>query len=339
MRTTLTFRLVMMGFGALFLGGGCDTTTPPVAPTPYVLVIPPGFPDMNIPEDNPMTEEGIFLGEKLFFDPILSVDSTVACASCHAPMSAFTDPVPFSDGVAGRTTRNSMPIINAGWMKTLFWDGRAVSLEDQALAPVENATEMGESWDHVINKLERHPLYPALFEAAFGTDDITEKRAARAIAQYERTLISARSKYDLFLEQKATLTAEERLGRSLFFTEKADCFHCHGTRLFTDNRYHNNGLDASPEDIGLAAITEDPSDVGKFKTPTLRNLVYTAPYMHDGRFNTLKEVVDFYNEGTQASSTIDPLIGPDRRLNLTQTEKDALVAFLETLSDPEFLTH
>lgn len=317
---------------------GCDSGPPNEGPTPYRLDIPEGFPDMVIPAENPLTEEGVALGKKLFFDPILSIDSTVSCASCHAPSAGFSDTEPFSRGVAGVTNRNSMPIINPGWMKSLFWDGRATSLEDQALHPVENVVEMGESWPHVISKLQRHPEYPLLFSEAFGTTQITTTLATRAIAQYERTLISANTKYDRFRAGLSLLTEEEQRGFDLFFSEKADCFHCHGTRLFTDNRYHNNGLDNYYDDLGLAEISEKPYDAGKFKTPTLRNIAVTGPYMHDGRFETLEQVIDFYNEGTQAPETIDPLIGPNRRLNLTEADKQALLAFLNTLTDPEFLS-
>ena len=317
---------------------GCDNTLREDGPTPFALVIPDGFPDMEIPEDNPMTVEGIALGKRLFFDPILSIDSTVACSSCHAPASAFSDVMDFSPGVAGVTSRNSMPVINAGWMKTLFWDSRAVSLEDQARQPVENEVEMGETWDHVVEKLQRHPDYPTLFNEAFETTKITAELATRAIAQYERTLISSNSKYDRYRAGQAVLSAEEALGLELFFTERADCFHCHGTRLFTDNRYHNNGLDEFYADAGLAEITQKPYDVGKFKTPTLRNVAVTAPYMHDGRFETLEEVIDFYDSGAQPSENIDPLIGPSRRLNLSSEEKAALVAFLHTLTDSDFLS-
>lgn len=327
--------IVLMGCLGLF--SGCDGTSTASGPTPYVLEIPVGFPDLEIPEDNPMTEEGVALGERLFFDPILSIDSTIACASCHAPSSGFSDPLAFSDGVAGQTTRNSMPIVNVGWMKTLFWDGRVGSVEEQALKPVENVVEMGENWDHVVMKLKRHPEYPALFDGAFETDEITADLATKAIAQYERTLISSNSKYDRYKAGEVELSGMEVLGMNLFFTERADCFHCHGTSLFTDNRYHNNGLDEFPEDLGLAAITNQPFDVGKFKSPTLRNIEFTGPYMHDGRFETLEEVIEFYDSGVQPSETIDPLIGKNRKLNLTPQEKAALVAFLKTLSDPAFL--
>ncbi len=328
--------IVAPGMGLLF---GCDTSAETEGPTPYTLIIPEDFPNMEIPVDNPMTEEGIALGKRLFFDPILSIDSTVACASCHAPASAFSDQLAFSKGVAGETGRNSMPVINAGWMKTLFWDGRASNLEDQAGQPVVNEVEMGENWDRVVEKLQRHPEYPTFFAEAFGTTVITEDLATKAIAQFERTLISSNSKYDRFKAGLTSLTEEEEKGRQLFFTERADCFHCHGTGLFTDNRFHNNGLEEFYEDAGLAEITLKPYDVGKFKTPTLRNVAVTAPYMHDGRFETLEEVINFYDNGSQPSENIDPLIGPNRKLNLTDEEKAALVAFIKTLTDPDFLSN
>ncbi len=328
-------QISILGLGLLL---GCDSSSVPSGPTPFELIIPNGFPDMDIPADNPMTVEGIELGKKLFFDPILSIDSTVACASCHLPEDAFSDPLAFSNGVAGKTGRNSMPIINVGWMNTLFWDGRALSVEDQALQPVENEVEMGESWDNVVRKLQRHPDYPELFVAAFETSIISADLVTKAIAQYERTLISSNSRYDQFRAGAIELTEQENLGLELFFTERADCFHCHSTRLFTDNRYHNTGLDEFYTDTGRAEITQSASDVGKFKTPTLRNVEFSAPYMHDGRFETLDEVISFYDTGAQPSETIDPLIGANRRLNLTEEEKAALVAFLKTLSDPKFLS-
>lgn len=321
----------------LLLFWGCDVSVEHSSPVPVTLDIPANFPVLEIPEDNPLTEEGIELGRKLFFDPILSIDSTVACATCHAPASAFSDPLAFSQGVSGLTTRNSMPIINIGWMESLFWDGRAKGVEDQVLHPVENMVEMGEDWSHVVEKIERHPVYPNMFNDAFSMRSITPDFIAKAIAQYERTLISADSKYDRFKAGQATLSELEMKGMNLFFTEKADCFHCHGTMLFTDNRFHNNGLDEYPEDPGLSEITNRPFDVGKFKTPTLRNIEFTAPYMHDGRFKTLEEVVEFYNSGTKYSGTIDPLIGNRRLMHLTEEEKAALVAFMKTLSDPRFL--
>ncbi|MEZ4703411.1 MAG: cytochrome c peroxidase [Rhodothermales bacterium] len=285
-----------------------------------------------------MTREGVALGERLFFDPILSIDSTVACGSCHDPAFSFSDPKAFSDGVAGKTGRNSMAVVNVAWMPTLFWDGRAGSVEEQALGPVENPVEMGESWPHVVEKLQRHPDYPRLFDEAFETSAITPELVVKAIAQYERTLISANARYDRFKAGEETLTAQEELGRTIFFGERGDCFHCHGTALFTDNRYHNNGLDAVPADSGLAGITGASFDLAKFKTPSLRNVAVTAPYMHDGRFETLEDVVTFYNAEVQPSATLDPLLGRTRREPLSDEEQAALVAFLHTLTDDDFLS-
>lgn len=318
---------------------GCDgSTTQPQDPTPYELDLPERFPLMELPVDNPMTVEGVELGRQLFFDPILSKDSVISCGTCHDPKFAFSDGNPVAIGIGGaQGSRNSMPLMNVGWMTELFWDGRAASLEEQALRPVENPLEMGESWDHVIQKLQRHTRYPELFEGAFQTTTITQDLVTKAIAQYERTLISSNSKYDKVLENEASFTEEEELGFNVFFTERGDCFHCHGTRLFTSNQFHNNGLDFVSEDPGLGGVTGMPFDAGKFKAPSLRNVEYSPPYMHDGRFNTLEEVIEHYNSGVQGAPTIDPLMRHGTRDALTDEEKRALVAFLKTLSDPAFI--
>ncbi len=332
-----------MRLGALLLLGliacGKDAgvpSPPSSAPTPYELVVPTGFPAPEIPPDNPLTVEGIALGERLFADPILSVDSTIACISCHLPAHAFSDPRPFSQGVSGLTSRNSMPLFNLLWSSSLFWDGRTASLEDQALEPVQEPVEMGEDWDRVVAKLERHPEYPALFARAFGDVPIDRQRVVQAIAQFERTLVSADSKYDRWLAGQAELTPAEERGFLLFHTEAGDCFHCHVAPLFTDNEFHNNGLDRVPPDEGLAALTGKRFDRGKFKTPTLRNVEYTAPYMHDGRFQTLEEVIEHYDSGFHRLALTDPLLLIRRNLDLTPADKRALVAFLKTLSDPQF---
>ncbi len=332
-----------MRFGALILLGlvacGKDAgvlPTPPPAPTPYELSVPTGFPAPEIPPDNPLTIEGIALGERLFADPILSVDSTIACTSCHLPTHAFSDPRPLSQGVGGLTSRNSMPLFNVLWNSSFFWDGRTASLEDQALEPVQEPMEMGEDWDRVVAKLERHPEYPALFARAFGDVPIDRRRVVQAIAQFERTLISADSKYDRWLAGQAELTPEEERGFILFHTEAGDCFHCHVAPLFTDNEFHNNGLDLDPPDEGLAALTGKRLDRGKFRTPTLRNVEYTAPYMHDGRFQTLEEVVEHYDSGFHRTILTDPLLLVRPNLDLDPADKRAIVAFLKTLSDPQF---
>lgn len=331
-----------MRLGALILLGlvacGRDASVPPThrpAPTPYELAVPAGFPAPTIPPDNPLTVEGIALGERLFADPILSVDSTIACASCHLPEHAFSDPRPFSQGVGGITNRNSMPLFNVLWSQSFFWDGRAASLEVQALEPVQQSVEMGEDWDRVVAKLERHAEYPALFARAFGDAPINRHRVARAIAQFERTLISADSKYDRWLAGQAAFTPAEERGFVLFHTEAGDCFHCHVAPLFTDNEFHNTGLELDPLDEGRAALTGNRLDRGKFKTPTLRNVEFTAPYMHDGRFQTLEEVVEHYDAGFHRTVLTDPLLLARPSLDLDPADIDALVAFLKTLSDPQ----
>lgn len=301
-----------------------------------------------IPVDNPQTIEGIALGKKLFFDPILSINNTQACADCHAPTNAFTDNDRFSDGVNGiRGTRNSMPLFNLAWNydEKFFWDGKSFSLEHQAFIPVTDPIEMNSTWASVEQKLQQHPQYPNLFEKAFGTSTIDSTLVTKAIAQFERTLISANSKFDKFLLGEAQLTAEEQNGFDVFMDEaRGDCFHCHGSDknpLWTDNAFHNNGLDETFTDLGLGAITGDPSDNGKFRTPSLRNLEFTAPYMHDGRFNTLEEVINHYSEGLKNSPTIDPLMKKVAQggVGLSENDKVDLKAFLLTLSDHEFINN
>ncbi|RMG82324.1 MAG: cytochrome-c peroxidase [Bacteroidetes bacterium] len=311
-------------------------------PTPYTVDIPEGFPDMQIPEDNPMTVEGIRLGKKLFYDPILSGDSTQSCASCHQPSFAFSDPKQFSVGITGaQGTRNAPAIINQGWNFEFFWDGRAQSLEEQALAPVPNPIEMHLQWKDAIVRLKNHPEYPELFYQAFGTKEIDSMHVVKAIAQFERTLISSNSKYHKFLRDEVALTPQELNGMTIYFTEKGDCFHCHGTVLLTDNLYHNNGLDSVFTDLGRYNVTQDPNDKGKFKTPTLINIELTAPYMHDGRFATLEEVIDHYSEGVKVSATIDPLMKKAHQggLHLTAQEKADLIAFLKTFTDESFINN
>ncbi len=321
-------------------------------PTAMPLDIPQIFSenilDPVIPIDNPQTVEGVALGKKLFFDPLLSADNTQACAGCHSPQNAFTDITRFSvgiDGVPGN--RNSMPLFNLAWNydELFFWDGSVFSLEHQAVEPVINPIEMHNSWDVVIQRLEQHSEYPTMFANAFGEGQISKEKATKAIAQFERTLISANSKFDRFLLGETTLTPEEENGFNVFMDEtKGDCFHCHGNPnnpLWTDNIFHNNGLDASFTDLGLGEVTGDPADNGKFKSPSLRNLAFTAPYMHDGRFFTLDEVINQYSEGLQNSATIDPLMKKvnEGGVQLTPQDKADLKAFLLSLSDPSFINN
>ena len=322
------------------------------SPTPIALNIPQLFSDKIlppiIPVNNPQTIEGIALGRKLFFDPILSADGTQACADCHAPENAFTDSDRFSEGIDKiKGSRNSMPIFNTAWNydEKFFWDGRVFSLENQALEPVKNPIEMHNTWPFAMADLQNHLEYPTLFLNAFGTSEIDSIMVTKALAQFERTLISGNSRFDKHLQNEIILTASELNGFDIFMSEtKGDCFHCHGNAnnpLWTDNIFHNNGLDAVFTDLGQGKITGDPADNGKFKTPSLRNLQFTAPYMHDGRFQTLEEVINHYSEGLVKSSTIDPLMKAVNNggVHLSENEKIDLKAFLLSLSDNEFINN
>jgi len=321
-------------------------------PTPAPLEIPQIFSDNIldpvIPIDNPQTVEGIALGKKLFFDPLLSSNNTQSCAHCHLPQNAFSDIPRFSIGVDGVPgNRNSMPLFNLAWNydENFFWDGRVFSLEHQALEPVTNPVEMHNTWEVVIQRLQQHPEYPNMFTSAFGNGPITKEKATKAIAQFERTLISANSKFDRYLLGLANLTPEEENGLNVFMDEeRGDCFHCHGNPnnpLWTDNAFHNNGLDATFSDLGLGEVTGDPNDNGKFRSPSLRNLAFTAPYMHDGRFFTLDDVINHYSEGLQDSPTIDPLMKKvdEGGVQLSDQDKADLKAFLLSLSDPSFINN
>ncbi len=323
--------------------------------TPYTIELPKNLEQyllpMDIPADNPMSVEGVALGRKLFYDPILSGDHTQSCASCHLPENSFDDSNQFSTGIDGSIgTRNAMPIVNVGWMTSLFWDGRAKSVEDQALGPVVNPVEMHNTWAQAVADLQASAEYPALFEKAFGTSEIDSMLVVKAIAQFERTLVSGNSPFDKYLRGEPTGWSDQDIleayqGYALFMDEtKGDCFHCHGDQynpLWTDNQFHNNGLDAVITDKGLGAITGNANDDGKFKTPTLRNLAYTAPYMHDGRFATLDEVLMHYSFGLQNSPTIDPLMKnvDQGGAQLSVAERQLLKKFLLSLSDESFVNN
>lgn len=350
-------KILFIGFSVLLLGSCSNDETNDNAfgdyvPVPYTLKIPPFFEqniiDPVIPINNPLTEEGVALGKKLFFDPILSVDNSISCADCHAPSNSFTDKDQFSDGVSGVLgDRNSMPLFNLAWNydERFFWDGSAFSLEEQVFHPVTDVEEMANTWSNVVSELGASSDYPDLFLAAFDDSKIDSIKVAKAIAQFERTLISGDSKFDNYLAGTIALSPSEENGLAVFMDEtKGDCFHCHGNPnnpLWTDNIFHNNGLDSAFTDLGLGAVTGDPADNGKFKSPSLRNLAFTAPYMHDGRFATLEEVIDHYSEGLKPSATIDPLMKKVAQGGVRITEKDKadLKAFLLSLSDDKFINN
>ena len=326
-----------------------DLSLIPYTPSSYELNIPENFPKMETPQDNPMTIEGVSLGRQLFYDPILSADYSMSCASCHEPELSFTDNKAFSKGIDGQEGRRSaMSLINLGFNKNgFFWDGRVATLEEQALVPVEDPIELHNNWDTLTKRIRQHKDYPILFRKAFGIESVASINkfvVVKAIAQFERSLISSGdSKFDKFKRGEVELTADEMLGFDMFFDispeiKDAECAHCHNVPLMTTNEYFNNGITEAQsledfQDNGLGAITGERFDIGKFKAPTLRNIELTAPYMHDGRFETLEEVIDHYNVGGKYSETVSPTIRP---LKLNEIEKRQLLAFLKTLTDTSF---
>ncbi|MFZ5554365.1 MAG: cytochrome-c peroxidase [Bacteroidota bacterium] len=319
-------------------------------PTPYELKIPEGFPQMIIPADNPMTVEGVALGRKLFYEEKLSGDNTMSCATCHMQQYAFSENTPFSTGIDGSVgNRNAMALINLGWEKYFFWDGRAATLEDQIFGPVVNPIEMDESWANAMDEINEDPIYRDMFRKAFGTPGVDSVRASKAIAQFIRTLISGNSKFDKVLRGEVSFTSSESNGYDLFMRDKdeanqisgGDCFHCHGPILMSKQLFSNNGLDMVFADSGRGAVTGNPLDIGKFKAPTLRNIELTAPYMHDGRFATIDQVIEHYSTGVVVSPTLDPLMkfAADGGVGLTPQEKADVKAFLLTLTDYDFINN
>lgn len=348
-------RIVFIIIGLVFLSA-CKKDQTTFQPSPYFLEIPDHFPDMIFPSDNPMTMEGVELGRWLFYEKRLSGNDSMSCASCHLAQHGFSDPNKYStgiDGIAG--TRNSMALINLGWDNFFFWDGRASTLEKQILEPVINPIELHQSWPDAIYKLNLDIAYRNRFFKAFGEPGIDSVKAAKAIAQFIRTMISASSKFDVMYkyengmplnnQEQALLQqvdVEEWAGYDLFKSlNGADCFHCHNGPLMRVKKYSNNGLDANFTDLGRGAVTQNPEDYGKFKVPTLRNIALTAPYMHDGRFQTLDEVIEHYSSGVHLSPTIDPLIefANQGGVQLSTEEKYLLKKFLLTLTDNSFVSN
>lgn len=335
--------LTLAAFAACSSGGGTEPPPPGNEcpdPTPLAVETPPGFPNFDsvVPQDNPMTVEGVALGRRLFYDPVLSGDSTQACASCHQQATNFGDPRRFSVGIDGiEGTRQAPSLANAAWLPAAFWDGRAASLEAQALEPVPNEIEMHLEWDDAVARLSASDVYPDLFCAAFGDKTITEERVVMAIAQFERTFISFNSRYDRYKRGEVALTPAEEAGRALYNTELGDCFHCHGGILRTDMSFRNIGLDSVIVDEGRYEVTGVPSDRGKFKVPSLRNVMVSAPYMHDGRFATIKDVLQHYNGGFHDQLGVDPLIRA--RGTLREGQLDTLIIFLETFTDSTFINN
>lgn len=311
---------------------------------PYLPQTPAHFPPLPVPADNPMTLARVELGKALFYDPLLSRDRSISCASCHLPELSFSDPNRVSIGVQGRTgTRNAPALINLAYHTSFFWDGSNPALETQALFPIEAHVEMDLPVDSVVARLRAHPSYPERFIYAFNDSTLTIKSVTDAIASFERTLLSYGSKYDRFIERgfdSTLFSPAEWRGYKLFFAEKgerhAECFHCHGGYNFDEpeGKFRNNGLYYFYEDPGRYLVTGNQLDVGKFKVPTLRNLSFTAPYMHDGSLSTLEEVVAHYASGGQPHLNRDILM--DNILITAQDQAD-IIAFLMTLNDTAFV--
>jgi cytochrome c peroxidase len=302
-----------------------------------------------LPSDNPLTVEGVNLGRRLFHDARLSKNNSQSCATCHDQRKAFAEERRNSIGESGQIgRRNAMPLVNLAWAREFFWDGRANSLREQVLIPIQDAHEMNETLERVVAKLEDVEDYPARFQAAFGSAGITSGRMALALEQFLLTLVSQESKFDRAARRLDTLTPQEQRGLQLFVTEHdparglrgADCFHCHGGNLFSNHQFLNNGLEERAGDLGRMEVTGRETDRAKFKVPTLRNVALTAPYMHDGRFATLEEVVEHYNGSLHRSPNLDPNLAkhPESGLGLSPEDKADLVAFLKALTDQPFVT-
>jgi cytochrome c peroxidase len=284
-----------------------------------------------VPKDNPLTDAKVKLGRKLFFDPILSADGAVSCASCHDPSHGFAGRSRFGTGIGGKKTSRNVPsLFNRAFGTAFFWDGREASLEAQALRPIDNPEEMGGTVATAVKRLQAHSDYPRLFENAFA-EEITSSNLAKAIASFERVLLLGNSRVDRFRAGEVrALNDNERHGLWLF-ESRGRCWRCHSGPNFSDEAFHNTGVswNKEPIDWGRYAITKQDADRGRFKTPTLRGLTDTAPYMHDGSMKTLKEVVEFYNQGGGKNPNLDETIVP---LGLSKTDVTDLVAFLKALS-------
>ena len=310
--------------------------------TPVQIAVPLGLPPVPVPADNPPTAETIALGRRIYYDPILSVDNTISCATCHHPDFGFTDGKQFSEGVNGQLGgRNAPTVFNTAYFTTQFWDGREPSLEKQAEGPVQNSVEMAHTLETVEKAMMADPSYVAAFEEAFGTGEITYEMVEKAIASFERTIVSGNSPFDRWHfggDEKAVSTAVKR-GFEVFRDPKqGNCAACHTVdedyALFTDNKFHNLGVGANIEglleDLGRYEVTQNDADRGAFKTPSLRNIAQTGPYMHDGNLKTLKDVIDFYVGGGNSNPHLDPEMKP---LDfLTGQERADLLAFLESLT-------
>lgn len=316
--------------------------TPPAGSTPVPFHESAIFKKPKLPADNPLTKERIALGDKLFHDTILSIDGTVSCAACHVVELAFSDDVDLSRGFEGRLgKRNSMPLFNLAWKDHFFWDGRTKTLREQVLEPIQDHLEMAANLDRVLYRLNRSKIYREDFQKAYGPGPVTKEKLGLALENFLLTITSDDSKYDRVIAKKETFTKQEERGRVLFSAPRmkggAGCFECHSGPHFSDFEFRNNGLPLLEDlnDFGLFKVTRKKEDKLRFVTPSLRNIEITEPYMHDGRFAKLEDVVAHYNQPLHQSPTLDPKLKP-AGLGLNKDDQAALVAFLKTLTDPKF---
>lgn len=308
---------------------------------PYKFVYPANFGNrINVPADIPTTKQGVYLGRLLFYETRLSSSNKISCGSCHQQDKAFTDGKDFSIGVDGLPgSRNSMSLVNLLWTRKFFWDGRSASLEHQLDFPLSDPHEMNQSLVVSADKLKRDSKYPRLFNLVYGDGSITPDRIKNAISQFERSLISAGSPYDRYLAGIYKLDEQELKGITVF----KNCEHCHGGVKSYKEVFHNNGLDSVYADKGIGATSGLAIDMGRFKAPTLRNIAVTAPYMHDGRFKTLNEVIDHYSDHIIETPALSAFIqgrsgsGEGKSLKFSAEEKKTLIAFLNMLTDTAFL--
>jgi cytochrome c peroxidase len=346
------YKRCLLYFCWITLGYACkktDVRSP--EPTPYALLVPANFPQPISDPNNPLTQEGIALGRVLFYDKKLSGNNNISCASCHLPEKAFSDGVALSNiGVSGISLHRHAPaLINMAWMnKGLFWDGGSSNLESQAFAPLASPDEMAQNLLELVEELKADPVYPQLFRKAFQRE-ISSALIAKALAQFQRTFISANSRYDRFKRKQPGISLSFIEAEGLQLVQQ-HCQGCHTGELFTDNDYRNNGLDADFSNDqfegifqGRFRISYSPADLGKFKTPTLRNILLTAPYMHDGRFSNIEQVLDHYSDGVKKSASTDPLVMKKNNntpgIPLSSNDKQKIIAFLATLTDSSFITH
>jgi cytochrome c peroxidase len=305
-----------------------------------VFEVPANFPSPTYNfSNNPVTKAGFELGRKLFYDPMLSRDNTISCGSCHIQTAAFTHHghglSHGIDDLLGK--RNSPPVMNMAWSETFFWDGGVHNLDLVTPNPIENPVEMDLKFSVALDKVRNNSDYKKMFKAAFGSEEVTSAKFLQAMSQFMNMLVSANSRYDKYVRGEGeTLSSDELEGLNLF---KQKCSSCHSTDLFTDNGFHNNGLSSTFPDSGRYNITLSANDLGKFKTPSLRNIEKTKPYMHNGSIGSLESVLNHYASGVKQSATLDPLLQQNGQLGIpmTEDEKAKIILFLKTLTDTEFL--